>query len=131
MIQLIRNNLNSNRQLRAGLRCRQEQEARVGGDLIEPLARECLGPAQPLVANLAPDHAGLPARQRHLRAVAFGDVPQLATVERLEAQFVLFVHQTVPVRPFVRSDGPHGHVAQGPNGQAVERGSGRIGRPSL
>ena len=71
------------------------------------------------------------SRQRHLRAVAFGDVPQPATVARLEAQFVLFVHQTVPVRPFVRSDGPHDHVAQGPNGQAVERGSGRIGRPSL
>ena len=59
------------------------------------------------------------------------DLPQPAPGELLEAQLVTVVHQTVPVRTFVRSGRPQDRVAQEPNGQGAERGSGRIGQPSL
>ena len=60
-----------------------------------------------------------------------GFLPQLVPGELLEAQLVTAAHQTVPVRTFVRSGRPQGRVAQGPNGQGAERGSGRTGQPSL
>lgn len=43
----------------------------------------------------------------------------------------MLVHQTIPGRPFVRSGGPRDHVEPDSNGQGAERGSGRMGQPSL
>ena len=41
-----------------------------------------------------------------------GDLPQPAPGELLEAQLVKVVHQTVPVRTFVRSGRPQDRVEQ-------------------
>ena len=99
-------------QVPATLRFRQDQEARVVADQVEPLELEFLGPAQPWVAGLALEHAGLPARQRYPLAPPCGDVPQPAPGDLLEARLVRLVHQPVPGRPFARAGQLHGYVAQ-------------------